>query len=529
MNLLEKIYPGCFRHVGEHVWQKLIVLYHSDSDPTGFPEHVAQQLVCAELPVYLAELACLERAYWRVSSKIASIPQIVVQLQVNPSLELLQLSWQLLVELEREPDSPPVTPHPEAGWALIWRAHEADEVQFQRATQEDLLALKIVAEAINPQAAAKANQVSIGVVDRVINKALHKGILLSPPSRLQRNPECFSPKNPVPEQFLTANVFSFQWHITNVCDLHCKHCYDRTQRSPLTLDNALVVLDDLYEFCKARFVSGHVCFTGGNPFLYPQFVELYRAAAERGFNLSILGNPTNREQIEELLTIQPPRFFQLSLEGTKEHNDQIRGPGHYDRVLAYLALLKELGVTSSIMLTLTKDNVDQVLPLTEQLQGLTDSFTFNRLSKTGEGTKLELPDREVFAAFLSAYAEATKHNPILHCKDNLFNILRYKNGEELLDGCTGYGCGAAFNFLAVLPDGEVHACRKFPSYLGNILKQKTAEIYDSIDAQKYRNGCRACHGCAIRHVCGGCLAISYSFGQDFFSERDPYCFFTELS
>ena len=35
---------------------------------------------------------------------------------------------------------------------------------------------------------------------------------------------------------------------------------------------------------------------------------------------------------------------------------------------------------------------------------------------------------------------------------------------EPFGGCTGFGCGAAFNFMAVLPDGEVHACRKVPIF-----------------------------------------------------------------
>ncbi|NDY43751.1 hypothetical protein G3N55_13020, partial [Dissulfurirhabdus thermomarina] len=39
-------------------------------------------------------------------------------------------------------------------------------------------------------------------------------------------------------------------------------------------------------------------------------------------------------------------------------------------------------------------------------------------------------------------------------KDNLLNALLHREGLPLSDGCTGYGCGAAFNFIALLPDGE---------------------------------------------------------------------------
>lgn len=51
-------------------------------------------------------------------------------------------------------------------------------------------------------------------------------------------------------------------------------------------------------------------------------------------------------------------------------------------------------------------------------------------------------------------------------KDNLFNLVLAEGGEAPFGGCTGNGCGAAFNFVTLLSDGEVHACRKFPSPLG---------------------------------------------------------------
>jgi radical SAM protein with 4Fe4S-binding SPASM domain len=94
----------------------------------------------------------------------------------------------------------------------------------------------------------------------------------------------------------------------------------------------------------------------------------------------------------------------------------------------------------------------------------------------------------------------------------------------LLGGCAGFGCGAAFNFVSLLPDGEVHACRKFPSLIGNIFSQSLREIYDAPVARRYRAGSFACRECRLRPACGGCLAVSHGFGLDVFTERDPYCF-----
>jgi selenobiotic family peptide radical SAM maturase len=168
--------------------------------------------------------------------------------------------------------------------------------------------------------------------------------------------------------------------------------------------------------------------------------------------------------------------------------------------------------------------MEEVLPLTEMLRNLTDRFHFNRLSMVGEGANLQLPDQREYFAFLESYIRAAESNPIMGLKDNLINILHYKKGLKPFGGCTGYGCGAAFNFLSVLSDGEVHACRKFPSLIGNVFQDDLTEIYDSERAERYRAGCNACSACEIRPVCGGCLAIAYSHSLNIFEEKDPFCF-----
>jgi radical SAM protein with 4Fe4S-binding SPASM domain len=119
---------------------------------------------------------------------------------------------------------------------------------------------------------------------------------------------------------------------------------------------------------------------------------------------------------------------------------------------------------------------------------------------------------------------AAKSNPCMGYKDNLFNLMRLQQGLPLGGGCAGHGCGAAFNFVALLPDGEVHACRKMPSLIGNIYKEKLSDIYFSLSAQKYRAGSKSCSNCSIRPVCGGCPAVSYGLGKDIYTDRDPYCF-----
>jgi selenobiotic family peptide radical SAM maturase len=357
-----------------------------------------------------------------------------------------------------------------------------------------------------------------------LDRAFRDGLLIAPISKIQRDPQTFPLREDTKETYISVPVFTLQWHITQACDLHCKHCYDRSERHTLGLSQGIKILEQLYAFCNERNVRGQVSFSGGNPLLYPRFMELYRTASDLGFSLAILGNPAPRTKIERILAVEPPAFYQVSLEGLKRHNDEMRGPGHYDRVMTFLDVLRDLGIYSMVMLTLTKNNIDEVLPLAEKLRGKADLFTFNRLSMVGEGAKLQLPSKDRYAAFLEEYVEASKSNPAIALKDNLINIILQREGTDLFGGCTGYGCGAAFNFISVLPDGEAHACRKFPSPIGNVLEDGIDGVYDSAEAKRYRSGCAACNRCTIRAVCGGCLAVSHSLGLNIFKERDPFCF-----
>ncbi len=489
-NKLEYTFPKCHSILDSDIWEQITA--DASMDPETFIKELKCQVGKQGIPEFIPELARLEHSLNELKiSKIKKIHEVNKHV-VNPTLQLLKLSWKNLTE-------------------FLY-------------SEEDLLVLKMVVEDIDPKEVAATGGLPIGAVDSALYSAVKKGLLLAPKSLIHRNFVNFPEGNLKFDTFLSTSSFTLQWHITQECDLHCKHCYDRNDRSSLNLEQAIGVLDDLRSFCLNKHVKGQVTFTGGNPLLYPYIYDLYRAASEYDFSISILGNPAPYKQIEKLLKIRQPYFFQVSIEGLPEHNDRIRGKGHFDRTIEFLKMLRDLNVSSMVMLTLTKDNIDQVLPLAEMLRDLTDDFHFNRLTLVGEGANLSPPSKQELIKFLKAYIKAAESNPIMGIKDNLINILRDENCDQPFGGCTGFGCGAAFNFISVLSDGEAHACRKFPSPIGNIISQGISDVYDSEIASRYRKGCKACQSCNIRPVCGGCLAIAHSFGLNEFEEKDPYCF-----
>jgi selenobiotic family peptide radical SAM maturase len=520
---LETIFPACRSILGERIWQQIISDPHADSAPEALPGRFAMIAGDWPVPAYLGDLAALEWTIHATAGMMESDRGDAGETAINPTLSLVEVRWKNLTSLVGVGGESIAPPQRGDDRVLVWKVPGTGEVRTCVPTDEDLLVLKMLEEGIEAKTLAKMGGFPIRAVYGALDRAREKGLIKSPSTRIVREGD-FGPDPTGDRTYLDAPVFTLQWHLTQACELRCRHCYDRTERETITFAGALEVLDDFDRFCRTKRVRGAITFTGGNPLLYPDFVPLYRAASEYGFAVAVLGNPTERPVLEELVSIQKPDFFQLSLEGLAEHDEWIRGPGHFGRTLRCLEVLRELGIYSMVMLTLTKDNLGQTIPLAQLLRERTDIFLFNRLSRVGMGAKLELPSREEYRSFLEEYVFASKENHSLGLKDNLTNIVLTQRGEAPFGGCTGFGCGAAFNFVALLADGEVHACRKFPSPVGNIHYQSLAEIYDSEDARRYRRRPQACSGCALRAVCGGCLAVIESNGLDISRDRDPFCF-----
>lgn len=523
--MLQKIFPACWPEIAQSFWEMTLPKQESgEIRPEELPQLLDSYVQLDDALGYLPDLARVELAEYRLARHTQPASGDLAEYQVNPTLELLEVAWApLLARL----DSSEIIPTRQQQWLLFWKHPRTGTAHRDVATDKELLALKIIVEQLDPQQLATETQQPIGMFDKAIDQSARRGLLLAPASSLNRDKTGVPLSSNTPLKYRQAEIFTLQWHITHSCDLHCRHCYDRSRRDDVDFEVGLDILDQMRQFCRDQHVGGQVSFSGGNPFMHPRFTDLYRAAHERNLTPAILGNPVSEAELDILLKTRPPVFFQVSLEGLQQHNDHIRGDGNFYAVLNFLDLLKKKKIYSMVMLTLTRTNLDQVLPLAEILRDRVDLFTYNRLAMVGEGASLLSPNADEYQAFVSAYLAARRDNPIMALKDSLLNIELEQLKPGVFGGCTGYGCGAAFNFVSVLPDGQVHACRKFPSPIGDLNQQSLAVIYASEAAQAYRRGCTACDDCNLRPVCGGCLAVAYGFGLDPFKEKDPACFFCE--
>jgi len=210
---------------------------------------------------WLQELASLEWTLEQAQVAARRETPAPGRLSPHPAVQLLAFSWQglpALVHAAREAGAEPPPPTVGEQMVLLW-PDASGTLHCQPAADEDLLALKIAAEGLSLSDVAREAGASVGALRQLLQRAVDKGLLLAPPSLLTR-PESTHPRAPARKLELTEGVFhtetfTMQWHITQRCDLNCRHCYDRSARQDTPLDVGLRLIDELAGFCEARHVQ----------------------------------------------------------------------------------------------------------------------------------------------------------------------------------------------------------------------------------------------------------------------------------
>jgi MoaA/NifB/PqqE/SkfB family radical SAM enzyme len=117
--------------------------------------------------------------------------------------------------------------------------------------------------------------------------------------------------------------------------------------------NRVRIIDEI-----ANLEINHVVFTGGEPLLSPQLLDLVKYAVKNGVNASINTNATlvSKDFAEALKKLNAVALITFEGATPQEHDSQTKSPGSWEKSLAGLKYLKEEGVEVSINMTVTRKN-----------------------------------------------------------------------------------------------------------------------------------------------------------------------------
>jgi AdoMet-dependent heme synthase len=344
---------------------------------------------------------------------------------------------------------------------------------------------------------------------------------------------------------LTANSLDFfiQWHLTERCNLRCRHCYQEGKASPeLSLSEIRPVIEEIGELIQDWSDTYEISFspsfnvTGGEPFLRRDLFEILEAMSQKGFDLYLLSNGilVDRSKAKQLADLGI-KGVQVSLEGPEEIHETIRGKGSFSAALEGISLLTAEGIRVTLNMTLSQLNAGCLAEMGALAQSLgVHRLGFSRLVPSGKGAGLlsqTLSKERVGDLYREIFSGQFKNLEIVTGDPVASQMDSFEEAEDSDLQPLG-GCAAGVSGFTILADGTITPCRRLPLPIGHIKRDSLRELWVSSpvleklrDKNSYEGKCGRCKRWAS---CRGCRAIAYAWsqanGQGSFLAEDPQCF-----
>jgi len=295
--------------------------------------------------------------------------------------------------------------------------------------------------------------------------------------------------------------------VTGNCNSACKFCYSKSLRGHFIEKNDIVNLLNMFHVKSVNFGVGE-------SILHPNFREIVEMFWDHGSKMSVTSNGSTVIDLEEdyLLMMND---VDLSLDFlSEEKHDFLRGDGSYNKVLKAAEKLASLNIETSFVSCLTKENIDDILPIAELAANFNANLRINRI-KTYE--KDLIPTHKEYWDFINKLFTNTR---IIACSEPIVNA---RIGHKTLNG--GSVCGN--KSFRIMPSNEIRGCTYIPNNINlfNILDsepEKACEIINEYcDCNKTIP--TECLDCEQLDICkGGCRAFRwFSDGEE---RKDYLCY-----
>lgn len=302
-------------------------------------------------------------------------------------------------------------------------------------------------------------------------------------------------------------------HITDECNLECRHCYSRKQKKELKTDLVFKVIDDLVSMGMQML---HL--SGGELFLHGDVFEIISYAKSKGLYLEVTTNGTllDDELVDRLIRESIDKIV-ISFDGAQKiTHDKIRGGGSFEKSLSGLRLGLSKGLPMAVNYTLMKDNINEIEKAINFFSNFDIKFlNFRRLIATGKGSlEMLISPQEYLEAFRIVNLWRKRDLRISMGGEPhkiFFDADLYNKAKEY-----GFaGCSAGRFFLSIDASGDVTPCGFLPTRVGNINNDSIVDLWNSAPIfarlRNRENLSGICGSCKDRDVCGGCRASAQAF------------------
>jgi radical SAM protein with 4Fe4S-binding SPASM domain len=328
--------------------------------------------------------------------------------------------------------------------------------------------------------------------------------------------------------------FYIQWHITNLCNLRCRHCYqvDFTEKEDLDWEGLKEVSGGILSALRGWEDKACIHLTGGEPLLKPELFPLlehldHQPEVEE-LGLITNGLLLNDEILDQLSAVRKFKTVKISLDGADARvHDRIRSAGNFDRVVEKISLVRERGAFDvNLMFTVMRSNLESLpafLRLGEELR--VDGMIIERFLPWGRGREVrnEVLGKEHWRSMLKAlfayFSMELEEDEIPPYQ--AFQVDFRGEERQLL----GAPCVLGREGFCVMPNGDVFPCRRFPLTIGNLRQDSLKNIWENcavLNQLRRKENLKGKCGSCTEQNCTGCRSLTFSLTGDYLAE-DPHC------
>lgn len=330
------------------------------------------------------------------------------------------------------------------------------------------------------------------------------------------------------------------WEVTMGCNMRCGHCGSScTNPLPdeLTTAEALDLCDQLADL-GLRWIT----LSGGEPLTRNDITDLVERLSKHGIAVNIITNGwLMKEDTAKRLKDNGISTIAISIDGTREIHNTIRKEGAFEQAEQAFGILKSLGITSGAVTTVTKQNINILSELKEELIRIgVDSWQLQ--IGLPMGNLKERPDWVIDPPQILDIIDFC-YDTALEGRIKVFpaDCLGYYSKKEYDTRCISYGydtvslwegCNAGVRSFGILHNGEILGCTSIRdrSYIeGSIRERSLRSIWEDKDAFAWRRSIKkeqfsgACKTCVYGSKClGGCPNTRLTMEGDIYAEN-RYC------
>lgn len=308
-----------------------------------------------------------------------------------------------------------------------------------------------------------------------------------------------------------------QIELTYACPLRCIHCYSdcynnaEFRKKELSTKSLKKIIDKLH---AAECLW--LCFTGGDPMVREDFLELYDYAKRKGFLITIFTSlAALTDEILEKFKLYPPFSIEMTLNGaTEETYEKIsRIKGSFNKVIKNIEYVIKASLPLKIKTLLSTNNIHEMDKIEKLINSFGLSFKpstliFARLDGDPAPCRYRLPIEEV-VRLEGIYddAECTVKNDV-----NSF-----------------FRCAIGAWQYHMDPLGRLHLCScvrdpNFDILNGNMLKSIKA-LSDFVRNKRFETDSK-CKSCELWRICNWCSGRAFLEMKD---QETPIGYFCELA